>query len=75
MASTDVKVPINELSQRMTLNVTATGMRWWNLRMRAATWLIHIAGVVAPIHFDMDVSGDFDHFDRAGHDRGARRLK
>ena len=50
----DVRIPIDEISGRMTLNVRVTGLRRWNLRMRLALWLIRLAGVVAPIGFEIE---------------------
>lgn len=50
----DVRIPIDEISGRMMLNVRVTGMRRWKVRMRIAVWLIQLAGVVAPIHFNVE---------------------
>jgi hypothetical protein len=58
-----MKIPIDQISQSMTLHVEVTGMRRWNVRMRLAVWLIYLAALVAPIRFNVQVFPEQGHGD------------
>lgn len=54
---THYKLPMSKVTGSATVEVTVTGLRWWMLRMRVATWLIALAGYIAPIRFDINLRG------------------
>lgn len=50
----DIRIPISDVSKRMTLNIEVVGVKVWSMRLRLAVLIFRLGAMVAPIGVEID---------------------
>lgn len=53
----EYSIPVTDLTRQLTMKISISGIRAWEVRMKIGEWLIRLAANIMAMNLDLDVKG------------------